>query len=714
MHIFHYAPHERVQAAVALGRVRDSRGGGRRSPARRRARRPLRRRATRPAGWRGELLAQEARAPPRLRALGDDASARAAVRSSPTRPGWRPATAELLEAIRAYNEEDCRSTLSLRDWLLDEMRPEAEAEFGRRLRRTTASRSRARSAGRRTGCPTYVALVDRLKAGLPAHPGRDDDRAQAERACSHICCSITAARASRVVALLRSARKAAVDLIDDRDAVAGLVRDDDRPRPSVSSARWTTAFTFPAQEFRLDVGDADDPTTGERFNVVACRRRPRDVCVEAAPSHPGARRSRARRLPINVRGPRERRSWSSPSLCSAATNGSQPRARILRREPPRTGFGRPRRGHRMRWSPRRLGSIIGPAVQGPPGTGKTFRGARMIVAALAAGRRVGITASSHAAIQNLLADVESAPTSRAASSRASTKGDGYESPHGLVDERLTTNDNVTDDHQLVAGTAWLFARAEHREKFDSLFIDEAGQFALANAAAVGLPPRTSSCSATRSSYLRSPRPSTQTARAPRCSSTSSTAQARSPPGDGVLLTETWRMHPAVCAFVSERSYDSRLESRGGVRNASITALVGAIAAPAFAPWPIRHTRAGARQVRKRPGDSRGLSRAARRRHCHRRCRDNTRPRFRGHSGCRAVQPRRANYPRLRPGWGACWDCGPLPRTAGARRLLRNDLLGRRGRSPWPRIPLRCASLQRRDLARPVHRRGHVWPAAIGC
>src|SRR6185437_12574481 len=31
-------------------------------------------------------------------------------------------------------------------------------------------------------------------------------------------------------------------------------------------------------------------------------------------------------------------------------------------------------------------------VQGPPGTGKTWRGARMIVAALAAGRRVAVTA----------------------------------------------------------------------------------------------------------------------------------------------------------------------------------------------------------------------------------------------------------------------------------------------------------------------------------
>ena len=32
------------------------------------------------------------------------------------------------------------------------------------------------------------------------------------------------------------------------------------------------------------------------------------------------------------------------------------------------------------------------------------------------------------------------------------------------------------------------------------------------------------------------------------------------PGSTVLET-TWRMHPDVCAFVSQRSYDSRLRSR---------------------------------------------------------------------------------------------------------------------------------------------------------
>jgi predicted RecB family nuclease len=42
------------------------------------------------------------------------------------------------------------------------------------------------------------------------------------------------------------------------------------------------------------------------------------------------------------------------------------------------------------------------AVQGPPGTGKTYIGARLIAALVAAGQRVGVTATSHKAIDNLL------------------------------------------------------------------------------------------------------------------------------------------------------------------------------------------------------------------------------------------------------------------------------------------------------------------------
>ena len=45
-------------------------------------------------------------------------------------------------------------------------------------------------------------------------------------------------------------------------------------------------------------------------------------------------------------------------------------------------------------------------IQGPPGTGKTYSGARIAVALIAAGRRVGVTAPSHKAIHNLLEEIE--------------------------------------------------------------------------------------------------------------------------------------------------------------------------------------------------------------------------------------------------------------------------------------------------------------------
>jgi hypothetical protein len=63
-------------------------------------------------------------------------------------------------------------------------------------------------------------------------------------------------------------------------------------------------------------------------------------------------------------------------------------------------------------------------VQGAPGTGKTYRGARMAVAALWAGRRVGITAQSHAAIQNLLEAIEDHPNEIGFEFSGVYKGDG--------------------------------------------------------------------------------------------------------------------------------------------------------------------------------------------------------------------------------------------------------------------------------------------------
>ena len=45
------------------------------------------------------------------------------------------------------------------------------------------------------------------------------------------------------------------------------------------------------------------------------------------------------------------------------------------------------------------------AIQGPPGTGKTYSAAHLVHTLINVGRRVGITAMSHAAIDNLLEEI---------------------------------------------------------------------------------------------------------------------------------------------------------------------------------------------------------------------------------------------------------------------------------------------------------------------
>jgi uncharacterized protein len=42
------------------------------------------------------------------------------------------------------------------------------------------------------------------------------------------------------------------------------------------------------------------------------------------------------------------------------------------------------------------------AIQGPPGSGKTYLASRTIVSLIKAGKRIGVTANSHSAIENLL------------------------------------------------------------------------------------------------------------------------------------------------------------------------------------------------------------------------------------------------------------------------------------------------------------------------
>lgn len=491
---------------------------------------------------------------------------------------------ELLEAIRAYNEEDCASTLSLRDWLLASMRPAAQAQFGvdfDDLREPEPEEEH----GPPKWMPDALALIEPLAAGLPAH-GDQDDAVQAERRLiSHLLLYHWRESKPTWWRYFDLRDKPLDDLLEDRDAIAYL--EPDRAHPPVPIKKSLDySFTFPVQEFRLKPGDADDPTTDKRYNVVAVEEN-RVVLRRGAtrPAPAPAALVDATVIPVAVL--RE----ALMALASSVLGGEhrfQAVRSLLRREPPTLTSGE-------------LGEDIDALVsatlgldhsvlpvQGPPGTGKTFRGSRMIVAALVAGRRVGITAPSHAAIQNLLAEVELCAHEQGRRFAGIYKGKGYESPHGMIDQG-DDNADVTDDHRLVGGTAWLFAREEHREKFDLVFIDEAGQFALADAAAVGL-------SAANLVLLGDPQQLPQVTQADHPGGSGASVlehmlggEQTIPPGRGVLLTETWRMHPDVCAFVSERSYEARLHSRDACATRRIMATSGTLTGSGLRSIAVEHS-----------------------------------------------------------------------------------------------------------------------------
>jgi uncharacterized protein len=491
---------------------------------------------------------------------------------------------ELLEAIRAYNAEDCDSARALRDWLVAQIVPEAESKFGVDFADLREPEPEEAPQAPKW-LPEVLDLVGRLTAGLQA-TGEHDTPAEAER---------------RLLAQLllyhyRENKPAwwrffdlrgtpVEELIDDRDAIAGLARDESvSPTPVSNSLDYR--FTFPPQEFRLEPGNALDPTTGESCKLVA-----------VAEDHVLLRRGRNRPPPSPVAliagepiNPAPLRNALIELAESVLADDGRAVAarRLLRREPPRLASGR-----LGETEDELIGATLGLdrsvlSIQGPPGTGKTHNGARMILAALSAGMRVGVTAFSHAAIHNLLHAVEKhAHEEGQVFCGIYKKGPDYISPPGFVTE-TADNAKVTDDYQLVAGTAWLFARPEHRSKFGVVFVDEAGQFALADAVAVAL-------ATDNLVLLGDPQQLPQVTQASHPDGAGASALEHVLDGAqtirpdlGVLLTESWRMHPDVCSFVSERSYDRKLRSRDECERRRVDATAGSITGAGLRALAIEH------------------------------------------------------------------------------------------------------------------------------
>jgi uncharacterized protein len=480
--------------------------------------------------------------------------------------------AALLDGIAAYNEDDCRSTRALRDWLM-ERRPEVEARFDVTIATLEPEPERPPSDRQQRYRERVEVARGQLMPGLPDDESQDDPSQRALRVAFDLVGYHE--REAKPEWWEHFARiEASVEDLRDADSEALADLTPIGPRRDDGSA-WVWDTSFPAQQHKQSQGSAWDRDADYAVTILALDDETRTVTVrrsKQADARAGDQPPRALLpgLPIPTEAQVDsllrfaarlhERGLEPGGGFGAATD-------LLLARAPRFAPGTP---------PLQPGSvdhgvlaeqILGLdrsalVIQGPPGTGKTYTGAHLAMELMKAGKRVGVMATSHKAIVNLLKAIDKAAGSDAVfrgwKKAASDDRENNDYRSDRITSSATAPRNV--DLDLVAGTPWLWARADRHESVDVLLIDEAGQVSLADAIAV-------SQGAKSVVLLGDPQQLAHVSRGLHLHG-SGASILQHLLGDrhtvdedrGVLLRETHRMHPDVCHFVSHAMYDGKLES----------------------------------------------------------------------------------------------------------------------------------------------------------
>jgi predicted RecB family nuclease len=477
----------------------------------------------------------------------------------------------ILDAIAAYNRDDCLSNLGLRDWL-EELRIEAAPMYPEGIVPRPAPVDGAPSAKIETEQDETHRREAALRAGVPADRSARNEEEQARWLLAGLL-DWHRREAKPQWWLWYELRDASIDdLIAHPEALGGL-----EPLGEIGARKRSIVMRYrfdPTQDTKIKEGDRPtDPATGETAGDVvgmdplagtidlkrSAGRPDPAALIPATPFGSDKLREALGRLADDVLD----RGIDAPGRYRAARD-------LILRRPPRVRATLPdasllRPDETPVAAARRLaldleGTTL--PIQGPPGTGKTSTGAQMIVDLVRRDRRVGVTAQSHKVIANMLEAVARAAMREALDVRIAQRCDEGE---GSIDGRIACVSNEAAHHgladgtfQVVGGTPWLWARPEMDGSIDLLVIDEAGQVSLANACAmVG--------AADSMVLLGDPNQLPQVSQGthPEGAAASAlehlVADAKTiAPDRGLLLSTTYRLHPDVNAFVSEVFYEGRL------------------------------------------------------------------------------------------------------------------------------------------------------------
>lgn len=517
---------------------------------------------------------------------------------------WRETKEQkLLDDIEAYNKDDVRSTQLLLDWLL-ELRP-AEIPWAQPPSGDDAG-AEAAIAGELTEAearlvPYRIALVD----PLPPDRLRWSDEEQARELAYQLLDFHRRADKPAYWALYARQDMTEEDLLEDPECLAKLEEDPAHP-PYKDKRSIVYTYRYPAQETKL--------RDGSSVTWTATRKALGEISMDPETRRVSLRQSASKdplpaRLSLGPTGPigsgviRDALFRFADSVI-AGDHAFPAVEAILRREPPRV------RGHApgpplIPGGKATVEATIDVVsrldssylfIQGPPGAGKTYTGKHLIVALLRAGKRVGVTLNSHKPIHHLLMEVVKQAQSEGfafAGAKKPSQGNSDTEFVGPLVTNLYSNDDVWASRaQLIAGTAWLFSDPAAAQSLDYLFVDEAGQVALANLVAMGTSAKNVVLLGDQM-QLAQPIQGVHPGRSGDSSLDYLLGSAATIAADrGLFLETTWRMHPHVCQFISDAVYDSRLEPEPGNATRVLRLSAGAHAllkASGISYAPVEHS-----------------------------------------------------------------------------------------------------------------------------
>ena len=501
--------------------------------------------------------------------------------------------AALLQAIEDYNKDDVVSTFELRQWLM-RIRPQESVLADTTALAEPPTREKSQAALRAE--EAVEAYRQRLLGSLPEDRLAWTDKERLQELMFQLLGFHRRTEKPVWWALFARQQATEEELLDDMEVIACLTQ----AKPPVrTGSGWTCRYKFPEQEFKLKTGDSCTvvETLVEVDSVVIDedKRTVEFYCPsDDAPPKSGLALGTGKPiLTYGIQGAYRR----FVDAYLAGSDKFRAGLDLMRRATPRVGghaLGHPliAQGENLLAGTIRVVASLSNSylfIQGPPGAGKTYTGSHVIVDLLKAGKTVAVTSNSHKAINNLLTAVEQVAESVGFSFNGVKKSTSPEScinGKHIVDlkDTATIIKRVTE-FSLFAGTAWLFSSAKLEQKFDYLFVDEAGQVSLANLLAM------STCARNivlLGDQMQLGQPIQGVHPGESGQSTLEyllQGEATIAPQSGVFLNDTWRMHPDVCQFISDAVYDGRLQAEP--KNANQRLILTREAHPALKPTGIQ-------------------------------------------------------------------------------------------------------------------------------